>query len=120
MAKVIEVRLVGLIPVATAPETMLTPKELMLMAAEWSYICALLEAIFMLTEEKSAFSSFLTVLSPKELMLIEAMFELMFCEFRAMRAYKLAMLLEPEIPVIALRDWIARIFATALLWFVTT
>ena len=74
----------------------------------------------MLTEVKSAFSSFLTVLIPKELRLIDYMFLLMFTEFEVMRAYKLAMLLEPEIPVIALRDWIARIFARALLWFVTT
>lgn len=74
----------------------------------------------MLTEVKSAFSSFLTVLIPKELRLIDYMFLLMFTEFEVMRAYKLAMLLEPEIPVIYLRDWIARIFARALLWFVTT
>ena len=74
----------------------------------------------MLTEVKSAFSSFLTVLIPKELRLIDYMFLLMFTEFEVMRAYKLAMLLEPEIPVICLRDWIARIFARALLWFVTT
>ena len=74
----------------------------------------------MLTEVKSAFSSFLTVLIPKELRLIDYMFLLMFAEFAVMRAYKLAMLLEPEIPVIYLRDWIARIFARALLWFVTT
>ena len=74
----------------------------------------------MLTELKSAASAALTVLIPTELILIEDMFLLMFPEFAVMRAYKLAMLLEPEIPVIALRDWIARIFARALLWFVTT
>ena len=74
----------------------------------------------MLTEVKSACSAALTVLIPKELRLIEDMFLLMLCEFAVMRAYKLAMLLEPAIPVIALRDWIARIFATALCWFVTT
>lgn len=45
MAIVKDYRLVGLIPVATAPETMLRPKELALMVAELVLIISLLEVI---------------------------------------------------------------------------
>ena len=53
MARVKDYRFCGLIPVATAPETMLRPKELALMVFELVLICILLEEIAAVTEVKS-------------------------------------------------------------------
>ena len=120
MAKVREVRLVGLIPVATAPETMLIPKELVLMFFELVLITALLETICMVTEVKSATSCAISALNPLELTLMLLELVLMLAELVLMRIAKQAILFAPVMPVAALRDAIASWFCTMLVWLVTT
>lgn len=110
MAKVREVRLVGLIPVATAPETMLIPKELVLMFFELVLITARLEIIYMVTEVKSATSVAISVLNPLELTLMFLEWMLMFAELVLTRIAKQAILFAPVMPVAALRDAIASWF----------
>ena len=64
-------------------------------------ICTLLEEICISTEVKSAFSCALTVLNPREFVLMANELLLMADEFAAMRADKEAIVLVPAVPVTA-------------------